>query len=368
MTEIEQQHPREEARLMVVDDQPAMRDALCSTLRFKGYEVVKAEGGETALSLLSSAPVEVVLADLQMPGMDGIELTARMKALDADLEVIMVTASQDLSSAVEAVRKGASDYLTKPYDIAQLLRTIERAIERRRLVRENRAYRLHLEDLVDQRTQALEEKQALLERSYEETLMALVSALDVRDHETKGHSMRVVAYAVRLAESLEVEPSEMTIIRWGAMLHDIGKIAVADEILRKPGPLTDEEWQLMKQHPETGYRMLQHISFLGDSLEVVRCHQERWDGSGYPRGLSGHRIPLGARLFAVVDTLDAMTSDRPYRRALSLPEAREEIRRCAGTQFDPRVVDAFLAVPVEDWLTLRSPGEEPRPRSLLRQD
>jgi HD-GYP domain-containing protein (c-di-GMP phosphodiesterase class II) len=200
--------------------------------------------------------------------------------------------------------------------------------------------------MVAQRTRQLEE-------SYEATLQALVTALDYRDNETQGHSFRVVEYGVQVAQRMKVGEPELSWIRRGAILHDVGKIGVPDAILKKPGKLDPEEWVEMMKHPEMGYRMLRHIEYFEPALEIVLCHQERWDGSGYPRGLRGEKIPLGARIFAIVDTFDAMTSDRPYRRARTVNEAREEVRRCAGTQFDPEVARAFLSLGEEVWGEIR---------------
>jgi putative nucleotidyltransferase with HDIG domain len=181
----------------------------------------------------------------------------------------------------------------------------------------------------------------------------MVTALDFRDNETQGHSLRVVEYTIRIAESMGIVEPEMGWIRRGALLHDVGKIGVPDAILRKPGKLSDDEWLEMRKHPEHGYEMLRHIRFLAPALDIVLCHQERYDGSGYPRGLKGEDIPLGARIFAVVDCFDAMTSDRPYRAALPIEAARDEIRRFSGSQFDPEVATAFLEVPVEVWKQIR---------------
>jgi HD-GYP domain-containing protein (c-di-GMP phosphodiesterase class II) len=197
------------------------------------------------------------------------------------------------------------------------------------------------------------ERTEQLRHSYESTLQALVTALDFRDNETQGHSTRVVEYAVLVAGQMEIEEPLLTTIRWGSILHDVGKIGIPDDVLLKPGKLNEEEWITMKRHPEMGFRMLQHIAFLKPSLDIIFCHQERFDGTGYPRGLKGEQIPLGARVFAVVDTFDAMTSDRPYRAALSIDVACEEIDRCSGTQFDPDVARAFLAIDAERWRIIR---------------
>lgn len=192
-----------------------------------------------------------------------------------------------------------------------------------------------------------------LEESYEATLSALVAALDAREHEVQAHSQRVSVYTVTLAGMMGIRGRELDDIRRGALLHDIGKIGVSDSILLKPGKLTDEEWEEMKRHPYIGYKILEGIKFLEGAAEIVYTHQERFDGTGYPRGLKGEEIPIGARLFAVSDTLDAMTSDRPYRKALPFDTAWQEIVRCSGTQFDPEVVRLFLKVPKERWIAIK---------------
>jgi HD-GYP domain-containing protein (c-di-GMP phosphodiesterase class II) len=250
--------------------------------------------------------------------------------------------------------------VTKPFNLDEVQIVVDRTLEKRLLILENRAYQQHLEELVEQRTREVMEKKKEVERlyedlqeSYESTLQALVTALDFRDNETQGHSFRVVEYAVLVAERMGVEGDELAWIRRGAILHDVGKIGIADSVLRKPGKLDADEWEEMRKHPEMGFRMLEPIRFLRPALDIVLCHQERFDGTGYPRGLSGEDIPLGARVFAVVDTFDAMTSDRPYRAALSIDTARQEIREWSGRQFDPRVVETFLGIEATTWQEIR---------------
>jgi len=293
--------------------------------------------------------------------MNGIELLRQVKAHDRDLDVVMVTGVVDTEVAIGAIREGASDYVTKPFNLEEVRIVVERTLEKRRLVLENRAYQHHLEEKVAERTRELLEKKREVERlyselqdSYEATLHAMVTALDFRDNETQGHSQRVVEYAVTVASIMGIQEPDLTWVRQGAILHDIGKIGVPDAILRKPDKLTEDEWIEMRKHPEMGYQMLRHVSFLEPALDIVLCHQERWDGSGYPRQLVRDHIPLGARIFAAVDTLDAMTSDRPYRPALTVEQAHDEIRRCSGSQFDPRVAEAFLSVPTRTWYEIRT--------------
>ncbi len=208
--------------------------------------------------------------------------------------------------------------------------------------------------MVRARTEMLRHAMEDLEHSYDVTLEALGDALDLKDSETEGHSKRVTAYAIALARAMGIPPEDIKVIARGAFLHDIGKMAIPDEILRKPGKLTPEEQELMREHCSRGYQMLRKIPFLSGAAEIVFCHQEYYDGNGYPNRLSGREIPIGARIFAIADALDAITSDRPYRQARGFAAAREEILRCSGTQFDPAVVEVFLKIPDELWQELRS--------------
>jgi putative nucleotidyltransferase with HDIG domain len=201
------------------------------------------------------------------------------------------------------------------------------------------------------------------ERTYDTTLQALSNALDVRDSETEGHSRRVVEYMELIIRELAVAPSQVAVLRRGALLHDIGKIGVPDDVLRKPAALSEAEWAVMKRHPEHGARIIAQIPFLEDVSRIVRHHHERWDGAGYPDGLVGEAIPLGARIFAVADSFDAMTSDRPYRRAMSVDEARREVGRCRATQFDPMVVDAFMRIAHEGLEAIADEAPQTYPRS-----
>jgi len=333
-------------RLLIVDDELSVREILAEGLASFGFDTVTAGSADEAIEIVRSDAVHLVLSDIEMPGKTGIELLGLIKEYDADLDVIMVTGVVDAKTAIGAIRRGASDYVTKPFDLDEVQIVVDRTLEKRRLIVENHQYQEHLEQLVDRRTVELQE-------SYESTLQALVTALDFRDNETQGHSYRVVEYAVCVAERMGIEEPDLTWIRRGAILHDVGKIGVPDSILRKPGKLDAAEWQEMKKHPEMGYRVLEHIRFLRPALDIVLCHQERYDGSGYPRGLRGEAIPLGARIFAVVDTFDAMTSDRPYRTALSIQTARKEIEEHSGTQFDPRIAEAFLSIEEAQWVAIR---------------
>src|SRR5437762_6393717 len=276
-----------------------------------------------------------MLSDLMMAELDGIALLERTKERFPDMPVVMVTAVHDISAALAAIRNGAYDYLLKPFEREQLLATARRAMENRRLKLENRAYQTNLDSKVAARTEQLRRAMNDLERSYDITLEALGDALDLKDAETEGHSKRVTAFTIAIARAMNPSAEKIRVIARGAFLHDIGNMAIPDAILRKPGALNEGETMIMREHCFRGYQMLKKIPFLAEAAEIVYAHQEHYDGSGYPRGLKSEEIPLGARLFIVADTLDAITSDRPYRAAQSIAAARAEIRRHSSTEFDP---------------------------------
>src|SRR6202045_1314187 len=314
-------------RILVVDDEEAIREIVCAILVAAGYICNQAGSGMEALALLDSGEqFELMLSDLMMADLDGIGLLERTKEKYPDMPVVMVTAVHDISVALAAIRNGAYDYLLKPFEREQLLNTVSRALENRRLKVENRTYQTNLESLVKARTDQLQAAMASLERSYDITLETLGDALDLKDRETEGHSKRVTAFTIAIARAMGLPREHIAVIARGAFLHDIGKMAIPDKILNKPGKLEPDEMTIMKEHAYHGYQIVKKIPFLAEAAEIVYSHQERFDGSGYPRNLKGAEIPLGARIFSVADTLDAITSDRPYRRKQTLEAAREEIQ------------------------------------------
>ncbi|GEJ59413.1 HD domain-containing phosphohydrolase [Anaeromyxobacter diazotrophicus] len=341
-------------RVFIVDDDELILRALARILDGAGFRTRCYVSPEEALAALDRDPPAVIISDYMMPTMDGVTFLKQARARLPDAARILCTAAEDFRVALQAVNSGeVYRIISKPWHQQELLATVTQAIDAARLRRENerltgevqrqndqlREINLRLEEMVRERTQAL--------------LEGLISALDYRDAETQWHSRRVSLYARRLAQQLGIGEPEITTIEHGALLHDIGKIGVRDGVLLKPGPLADDEWIEMKRHPELGWHLLQRVDYLRTASIIVLQHQERWDGQGYPARLRGEEIVVGARIFHVVDTLDAMTSDRPYRRARPLADARAEVLRCRGTQFDPAVVDAFLAVPPEEWERIR---------------
>jgi putative nucleotidyltransferase with HDIG domain len=346
--------PRKISRILVVDDETHVRAMMGSTLERQGYQVQLASSGREALETLEMSSFDLVLTDIVMQDVNGIALLEQIHAQNPNLPVVMVTAIHDISVAIDSMRRGAYDYLLKPFEREHLLNTVRRAMDHRHALEENQNYQQSLEQMVRARTEMLRHAMEDLEHSYDVTLEALGDALDLKDSETEGHSKRVTAYTIALARAMGIPPAEIKVIARGAFLHDVGKMAIPDEILRKPGKLTPEEQVVMREHCTRGYNMLRKIPFLAGAAEIVYCHQEHYDGSGYPRGIRGREIPIGARIFAVADTLDAITSDRPYRNARSFDAAREEILRCSGSQFDSAVVEIFLKIPNELWQELRA--------------
>ncbi len=308
---------------------------------------------EDALNALMAGGYEVFVAECE--GSAGLELIKTVRAGFPRMPVIAVSSKNDARMAVAVMKLGAVDFLLKPVKAAQLQAAIEEATGRAADGdAEKQAVMMELKQVVDDpRMELLNNAVSELEHVQDLTLEALGNSLDMKDSETEGHSKRVTAYTMALARSMGLPETELQVIARGAYLHDIGKMAVPDAILLKSGPLTSSEVSTMQTHCERGYKIIRKIPFLSEAAEIVHAHQERFDGSGYPRGLKGEEIHLGARIFTVADTLDAITSDRPYRRANSFEFARREIERCARTQFDPAVVEAFLKIPISFWLQIR---------------
>ena len=344
------QHPGE--KILIVDDEPNVRSVLLKHFEEEGSACMGSPSALDALDLMKNQAFSLIISDVMMPGMSGMEFLRLAKKLSPETAFIVITGLMDINTAIDSLRIGADDFITKPFELTAIRRAVDRALDRRRLLIENRFYREELERQVRERTFELNEALYDVEESYKITLEALVTALDAREHETQAHSQRVREYTLTLARNLGLKHDDLIQVGRGALLHDVGKIGVQDSILLKPGKLDETEWVEMRKHPQIGYNILQSIEFLAPAAEIVLCHQERWDGRGYPNALAGLDIPLGARIFAVVDTLDAMTSDRPYRKAMSFDTALNEIRACSGSQFDPNVVSAFLDMPPRSWIDI----------------
>jgi putative nucleotidyltransferase with HDIG domain len=343
-----------EERILIVDDERLARMAMAAALEKEKYRPVLAHGGPDALARLEKEPpYDLILVDIQLNHFDDVDIIDKLKAIRYTTPIIVVTGLNDVNMAMAAIRKGAYDYLLKPVDPTQLFSTIKRAIEQNRLAQQHAIDKQNLEELVAERTDLLRAAISDLEQAYDITLEALGDALDLKDAETEGHSRRVTAYTIALARAMGLKGDDIRVVSRGAFLHDIGKMAIPDAILLKPGKLDRHERAMMREHCWRGYQILRKIPFLQDAAQIVYSHQEHYDGTGYPRRLKGEEIVLGARIFAVADTLDAITSDRPYRRASSFDAARQEIVRCSRTQFDPHVVEVFGSLSIQLWESLQ---------------
>jgi response regulator RpfG family c-di-GMP phosphodiesterase len=325
------------ATCLIVDDDPQVRQVLARVIATHGLSPKEACSGADALSVLKHVgEVPVCISDIYMPEMDGVTFLREALQRYPDMAVIMLTGMAEVNTAVECLKLGALDYISKPVMVEEVRARVDKALEKRRLVLENRFYQ-----------QSLELRVRELDRRNRGSLIngvqMLVHALEAKDSYTSGHSSRVSRYAVKTAISLGFTDDALEHLRLGGELHDIGKIGTREAILNKPGPLTPDEFQHVKEHSALGEKIL--APFLSQSpsvLRVVRSHHERIDGSGFPDGLKADRIPLEARIVAVVDAFDAMTTNRAYRALRSAADAVQELRRCAGFHFDPDVVDAFL--------------------------
>ena len=332
-------------QILIVDDDAQVRDVLHQIFLSADYGCLLATNGQEGLEVFRASRPPLTVTDLKMPVMDGIALLDGIRREDADAAVIVLTGAPDVKTAIDSLKLGAYDFIMKPVNVDELLFAAERALERRQLLIERREYHALLERRVEEATHSLQSAYRQLQETYRTTLEALGSALDSRDVGTEAHSRRVHGYALATAREYGVPEADIADLEHGVLLHDIGKIGIPDAILLKSGPLTPEEWQTMRRHPEIGKRLIETIPFLRGAVPVVYSHHERWDGTGYPRRLKGKDIPLGARIFSVVDAFDAMTFDRPYSKAIPFEAAYTEIKRCAGSHFDPAVVEAFLRVP-----------------------
>ena len=345
--------PSADRRCLIVDDEAALRAIVRRLMEADGFQCREASSGLEALALLEADPVPLVLSDFHMPGMDGGALLRETKRRWPSTATVIITAVSDVNVAVQCLEEGALDYLSKPFGIEELRARVRQALEKGRLIAENRAYR-----------QQLEERVASATRKYEElflaSLQSLADALEVKDAYTWGHSTRVAQYAMAIGRELGLPAELLQELEFGSRLHDIGKIGVRETVLNKEGALTEEEYAHVMEHPVIGWRLLAPLlRDMPHALAVVRSHHERIDGRGMPDGLRALEIPIEARITAVADAFDAMTSGRPYRVGMSVEDALAELRRCATTQFCSECVLAFErtlergAVPRPDWSVQR---------------
>jgi response regulator RpfG family c-di-GMP phosphodiesterase len=335
-----------DSRILVVDDDPLPLELISSHLESQEFQVTTAESGEDAVSQLKVNRVDLVLTDMSMPGMSGMDVLKWVRENQPRVPVILITGMCELKTAVESMQSGAFDYVTKPFQLETVLDRVQEALERRAQTLAQEAENLKLRASLSEHTEVLNSTLKDLAVEHDATVEALIRALDARAHETESHSERVRAYALCLGEKLGLSDTEMDDLSQGALLHDIGMIGVSDTILLKPGELTETEWQEVKKHPLIGPEIVGNIHTVNEGvIDVIKHHHERFDGSGYPNQLKGEDIPLLARIFSIADAYDAITSDRPYRKARSPVFARTEIASCARLRFDPRIVEVFLLIP-----------------------
>ncbi|MHB0914136.1 MAG: HD domain-containing phosphohydrolase [Thermoleophilia bacterium] len=322
-------------RMMIVDDEPAIREVLSRTFSDRGFLCDTADGYDDAISKLQSGAYDIAMLDINMPGRSGIDLLQSIMSLDGDVAVIMVTAIADTQTAIGAMRMGAYDYVTKPFNLVEVIMSVERALEKRNLQLDNREYQEHLEIKVSEKTEELRQ-------TFVGAIASLAEALDAKDPYTNGHSQRVTMICEIIAQAMKLDEEMSERIRMAGVLHDLGKIGVPETILNKVGKLSDEEFGIVKTHSVRGEKIIE--PFIKDKgiREIVRHHHERYSGGGYPDGISGEEIPVGARIMSVADAYDAMTSDRSYRKAMAPEDAEAELVACSGKQFDPEIVELFI--------------------------
>ena len=351
---------QEKARVLVVDDEPGFCTLLNFVLSREGFHCETCLSGEEALEAMEREPFDAVLTDLRMPGISGLELLKTGREKYPHAAFLVATADYDVRNSIQAMKQGVADYLLKPLEVESVAEIVERAVQVKRIEAALEKRRRDLERILEERNKELDWAKERVERAHDEMMEILGAALDARDDETSGHALRVTRYALEIARKLGCSAEQLDGIVQGSFLHDIGKIGIPDAVLLKPGELTPKERAIMQAHVEIGYNLIKRADFMAPAAEIVLTHHERYNGMGYPRGLKCEEIPLGGRIFAVADTLDAMTSDRPYRRALPFRAARDEIIFQSARQFDPAVVRAFLAIPEDVWIGIRQEVEDHR--------
>lgn len=339
------------SKILIADDDSLVREAVNKILSMFGYEVVAVPGGEEALDAVNGE-FDLIILDINMPGMDGFETLTALNEKDLGIPVVFLTGAGSMEYAVKAINLGAYDFIPKPIEDLDIFNIkVKRAIEKRMYVLQERAYKQNLEIEVRNKTKELKEKNTLLEEyshnlevSALNTMLTLQTALEEKDMYTAGHTIRVTQYALSIARAMELSQEDIGVLERACQVHDIGKLVIDASYIRKPGPLTDEEWTLMKKHPEIGANIIKPLAFMEQELFLVRHHHERIDGKGYPDGLTGEDLDILTKIITVADSYDAMTSKRSYKQNLSQKEAIKELHACSGTQFDPTLVEIFTEI------------------------
>src|SRR5213083_931772 len=330
--------------VLVVDDEDPIRNALKKFLTQQQFEVYTAASGDEALAQLKRHRIALMLCDIRMPGTSGVDLVPHALEAEPDLAILMLSAVNDATSAALCMQRGAMDYLTKPVELADLGRAVQRALKRRDMQLENRQLTSWLKEEVTTRTAELHRERMRLERISTDTLEALVNALEAKDPYLRGHSARVADLAANVATEMGLAEEEVERVRMAGRLHDLGKIGTRDAVVNKEGPLTAEEFEHVKQHVIIGAQILAPLVHLGHIVAMVKSHHERFDGSGYPDGLRGEEVPLGGRVIAAAEVYDALTTARPYQKKMTPEQAVERMADLSGTVLDPKVYDALVRI------------------------
>ena len=329
-------------RILIVDDEEIICSVIAQRLTREGYSCVIAHNGKEAFEYFCKGNFSLIISDIRMPEKDGLELLRLVKAVRPNMKFIIMTAYAEIDVAVEAMHLGANDLLIKPFELELVVFSVKKALEQKKMEEELESYHKNLKKLVAERTFKLQEAYRTLKKAYLDSVKVLAGAIDAKDPYTRGHSDRVRQMSLQIATALGFTEERMEVLEYGALLHDIGKIGIRDEILRKPEPLNAEEYQTIREHPLIGVKIVEGVEFFKDKIPMIRNHHEQFDGKGYPDGLVGEAIPLEARIIAVPDAFDAMASLRPHRRAMPVDEVIEEMERGKGKQFDPQILEIFL--------------------------
>ncbi len=331
-----------EDQILVVDDEELICSIFSKRLEKEGYSCITAHDGREALNYFYKGMPSLIISDIRMPQMDGMELLKQVKALDPKMMVIIMTSYPEIDLAVEAMRNGAFDFMIKPVELDLVILSVKKALERKRLEEEIEVYHHHLEKLVSERTGKLQEAYQVLKRAHLDSVTALVGAIEAKDPSTRGHSDRVRQMSIKMGAHLGFDETRLECLEYGALLHDIGKIGIKDEVLQKQSSLSSEEYQTIQEHPLIGVKILEGVDTFKDKITMIRHHHEHFDGNGYPDGLMGEAIPVEARIIAVADTFDSMTSGRLYRERMTIEDVLFELQKDKGKKFDPHILDVFL--------------------------
>ncbi len=331
-----------EDRILIVDDEEVICNVLDRRLTREGYFCTTAHNGKEALHYFYKDAFSLIISDIKMPEMTGIELLQKVKAIDPKMKMIMVTAYPEIDLAVNAMRLGAYDFIIKPADLDLIVMSVKKALESKRLEEEIEAYHNRMEELVEERTAKLQQAYRTLKKAHLDSVKVLAEAIDAKDPYTRGHSDRVKRMSLAIAKKMGFSEERLENLEYGALLHDIGKIGIKDEVLQKQAPLSSEEYQYIQEHPLIGVKIVEGVEFFKDKIPMIRHHHEHYDGNGYPDGLAGEAIPLEARIISLPDAFDAMTSTRPHRNIMPLQNVLAELEKFKGKQFDPKVLEIFL--------------------------